>query len=198
MPLAHPSHTLVRVPATAPLHRTRRSALLTQPAPPALQSVEGLQRHVQALSAQLAETQASLRAERRQSDQWERCVRELSNGTLALADPCPSPLAPHPTLTLALADPRLSPLPLGYQPLPSHPSPHLSAPRPSAPQPLGPRPSPGIFLNARMNAKYEQRVASRLDAALSKLDHVGSVRCINCPFPNTNPNPSPNPSPNPN
>ena len=49
-----------------------------------------------------------------------------------------------------------------------------------------------------MNAKYEQRVASRLDAALSKLDHVGSVRCINCPFPNTNPNPSPNPSPNPN
>ena len=59
------------------------------------QSVEGLQRHVQALSAQLAETQASLRAERRQSAQWERCVRELSNGTLALAGPRPSPLTPR-------------------------------------------------------------------------------------------------------
>jgi hypothetical protein len=96
---AHPSHTLVPVHATAPLHRTRRSAppttVVTNVVINDYQSVEGLQRHVQALSAQLAETQASLRAERRQSAQWERCVRELSNGTLALAGPRPSPLTPR-------------------------------------------------------------------------------------------------------
>ena len=65
-------------------------------------------------------------------------------------------------------------LPLTPHPLTSHPL---------APHPLTPHPSPGIFLNARMNAKYEQRVARRLDAALSKLDSVGAVRYVNCSFP---------------
>jgi hypothetical protein len=48
-----------------------------------------------------------------------------------------------------------------------------------------------------MNAKYEQRVANRLDAALSKLDHVGSVRYINCPEPQPEPEAEPEPEPEP-
>ncbi len=84
------------------------------------QSAQELQQQVDSLTAQLAEAQWALSEERRQTEQWRRCVREIGNGML---------------------------------------------------------------LNARMNAKYVRRVASRLEATLLKLNHIENVKYVNCSFP---------------
>lgn len=104
--------------STSPTSPPPMPQRLAAPAVP--QSAEQLHRQVEQLTTQLAEAHAALATERKQSEQWQRCVRELSNGML---------------------------------------------------------------LNGRMNAKYERRVANRLEAALSKLDKVESVKYINCSFP---------------